>query len=83
MKRIEAKCPRCGESIHNLVQVRSEVVDYRVFINQWGGIATTRKGSRDEGEVIHYESPECDEAVCFSFEEAEAILKGGNKDEMQ
>ena len=82
MKRHETKCPKCGESIFYLVQVRSEVVEYKMFLDsafefQDGKfIAITEIGSRDEGDVIHYECPSCKEAVCYGFEKAEAILRG-------
>ena len=85
MKRYETKCPGCKESIFHLVQVRSEVVEYKMFIdramefNGEGFVGITEIGSSDDGEVIHYECPLCEEVVCYSFEEAEGILRGEAK----
>ena len=95
MKRNETKCPKCSqgsptprsvangkERIFHLIQVRSEVVEYKVFLdsafefNNGTFIAITEIGPRDDGEVIHYECPICDEVVCYRFAEAEAILRG-------
>ena len=76
MKQNETICPECKEGIFYLIQVRSEVVDYKIFLDRIGQIAITKKSSRDDGEVIHYECPVCEEVVCYSFAEAEAILRG-------
>lgn len=80
MKRQETKCPKCGEKIFNLIQVNSEVVEYKVFLDPYDGqYASERIGCRDDGEVIHYECPACEEVVCYSLAEAEAILRGEAK----
>ena len=85
MKRYETKCPECKESIFHLVQVRSEVVEYKMFLDsatEFRGdkfIGITEIGSRDDGEVIHYECPLCEEVICYSFVEAEKILRGAAK----
>ena len=78
-------CHECGEVIFHLVQVRSEVVDYKMFLDSaiefdsGRFVAFTEIGSRDDGEVIHYECPICEEVVCYSLNEAEAILRGKTK----
>ena len=82
MKQYETKCPKCKGRIFHLIQVRSEVVEYKVFLDSafefsdGKFIAITEIGSRDDGEVIHYECPVCKEVVCYSFTEAETILRG-------
>lgn len=39
-------------------------------------IAITEIGSRDDGKVIHYECPLCEEVVCYSFADAQKLLRG-------
>lgn len=84
MKRHKFQCLECKETIFHLIQVRSEVVEYKMFLDSafefkdGEFIAITKIGSRDE-KVIHYECPLCKKVVCFSFQEAEAILREVNK----
>lgn len=80
MKRPEAKCPECGEKIFHLIQVRSEVADYKMFLGRNGEVEiSSKRNPRDDGEVIHYECPVCEEVVCYNFAEAEKILRGETK----
>ena len=76
MKLYDTKCPRCKAGIFNLIQVKSIVTEDRIFLDKACQVAVSEIGPRDDGEVIHYECPSCEEVVCYSFAEAEAILRG-------
>lgn len=70
-------CPHCGEPLNELIEVSSCVRRVKLLVNQYNTIdAEEIDIFGEEGEVLHYECPGCDEIVAYTPGEATKILKG-------
>jgi len=68
------KCPKCGKVINWLINVESGWASYRFDGNY------EFEDFEADGNVNHFECPECGEVIAQTEEEATKFLKGRKND---
>ena len=76
------RCPECNVEIEELIEVSSQIcrVSVTCYVDEVGGVEVgdgwLEQGgiSWNDAELIHYSCPECEEAICFHYQDAVDFL---------